>query len=79
MLSACLKAHGNYFMRKDKKGVLMELMKEQTPSEAYCKATKKKTVYGNSEYGMLTSGVMLLHAVHPHTVACTQALLKHFN
>jgi hypothetical protein len=53
-------------------------------SEVYCKTPKKKIklyrAIQNKRCGMLTYSIVLLHGnVHPHTAACTQALLEHFN
>jgi hypothetical protein len=51
-------------------------------SQVYCETVKKKLrrAIQNKRRGMLISGVVLLHDnVCPHTAACTQALLAHFN
>jgi transposase len=68
----------------DRKGVLMvEFMQQGTTltSEVYCETLKKlHRAIRNKRCGMLTSGVVLLHQnAGPHTVACTRALLEHFN
>jgi hypothetical protein len=56
----------------------MEFMLQGTAimSKAYCETLKKLS----RAMGMLTFGVVLLHCnARPHTAACTQALLEHFN
>jgi hypothetical protein len=68
----------------DRKGVLMvEFMQQGTTitSEVYCETLKKlHRAIQNTRHGMLTFGVPLLHDnAHPHTAACTRALLEHFN
>jgi glycine cleavage system protein P-like pyridoxal-binding family len=67
----------------DRKGVLLiEFTEPGTTitSEMYCETLKKlHRAIQNKRRGMLTSGVVLLHDnTHPHTAACTHALLQQF-
>jgi hypothetical protein len=78
----CQKAEGNCFL--DRKGVQMvEFMQQGTTIklEEYCKTLKKlHWAIQNKRCGMLASGVELLNDnIHPHTAACTPALLEHFH
>jgi hypothetical protein len=67
----------------DKTGLLMvEFMQQGTTirSALYCETLKNCVVQFRKMYGMLTSGVVLLHDdARPHTAARTGALLRHFN
>jgi hypothetical protein len=50
-------------------------------SAVYCETLKElRRAIQNKRYGMLTSGLVLLHAnAPPHTAARTRVLLEHFN
>jgi hypothetical protein len=66
----------------DSKGVLMVVFMQQgikITSEVYCETLKILCrAIQNKRYGMLTSGIVLLHdSVHLHTAARTFALLEH--
>ena len=68
----------------DRKGILLtEFMAPGTTimSEVDCETlTKLWRLIQNKRHGMLTKGVVLLHDnVRPHTMVCTNALIKLFN
>jgi len=50
-------------------------------SEVYCETLNKlRRSIQNKRYVLRTKGIVLLHNnVRPHTTACTNALIKHFN
>jgi hypothetical protein len=85
MLSACQKADGKCFLEQDRKGVVMvEFMQQGTTimSEVYCETLKKlhRPAIQNKRHGMLPSCVVIVHDdARPHTAACSQAMLQHFN
>jgi hypothetical protein len=64
----------------DRKAALMVEFKQQGTTIHQKSNTKQICMaIQNKRYGMLTSSVVLLHDnAHPHTAACTQALLVHF-
>jgi histone-lysine N-methyltransferase SETMAR len=64
--------------------LMVEFMQKGTTitSDVYCETLKKKLLrtIQNKMYGMLISGVVVLHDnTRPHTAARTRALLQYFN
>jgi hypothetical protein len=78
----CQKAGGNCFWDR-KGGLMVEFMQQGTiiTSDVYWETLKKLCrAIQNKRYGIMTSGVVLLHQnVHLHRAARTWALLEHFN